>query len=124
MPGKQLRKISLISFAIAVSSCACITVPITTHCSVAGKLAAGMDCSDSTGKITELSLEETIEFLEPDELTGRAGAICQSTADYTAIKTALDQACRKLGKACSYALRTAAKDIGTAIRLHSRKPIP
>ena len=74
---------------------------------MAGQLSAGMVCANShTGVTSEIPLDAAIAFLEPELPTettqGRAGAICQSAADWGAQKTALEQACRMLGNRCKY----------------------
>jgi hypothetical protein len=98
---------------------ACVTIPAVKKCSVAGTLSGGMDCANTqTGETSSLTLEETIEFLEPQlerhdpdhpgkTLPARAGAVCQSAEDESKIKTALEQACRELGRRCSPEIRSA-----------------
>lgn len=60
---------------------------------------------------SELSFAQMVEFLEPVpehttpegvHIPERGAALCQSDADWTKLKTVLDQACLKLGKACSH----------------------
>lgn len=56
-----------------------------------------------------MTLNEYIDFLEPQPAHGgnpaRAGAICESAADWTKKKTALEQACRELGRRCSFEIQ-------------------
>jgi hypothetical protein len=48
-----------------------------------------------------MTFEEFIEWLEPSDQEGDGGAVCQTTRDWNALKTALEQACRLLGARCS-----------------------
>jgi hypothetical protein len=96
----------LSSSSLALASCVTV-VPNTTQCTVAGSFEAGAICAETnTGIISEMTPDEFIAFLLPSDgyLTGkpRAGAVCQSAADYNAMKTALEQACRILGKRCRF----------------------
>jgi hypothetical protein len=60
-----------------------------------------MDCAHSLqDKTYELTLDETIKFLEPSVEEDRGGAICLSSEDYVALKTALEQACYLLSSRC------------------------
>lgn len=121
---RVLAFLSLLSFAACSG---CVTVPPTKPCFVAGKLDGGMICGDTfTGQSFDLSLYETIDFLEPqferectiipgtticadlqtaikNKIAARAGAVCQSSEDYAALKTALEEACREMGSKCSKA---------------------
>lgn len=97
-----------------VLGCACVQVPNSTDCTVAGQLANGMICAETnTGKTSTLTFDQTIEFLEPQaadpvkKLPARAGAMCTSSADYTARKNALEQACREMGTHCTYEMQKA-----------------
>ncbi len=85
---------------------------------VAGVMAAGADCNHTLQeKPRSMNLDEFIEFLEPqakviDPNTGqvikpaRGPALCQSSDDWNKMKTALEQACKKLGPWCSYEIKT------------------
>lgn len=84
-------------------------MPNTEVCSVAGLLAAGMDCAETlTHKTRSMNLDETIEFLEPQ--TGpkaKGAALCQSADDWSKQKIALEQACELLGSKCTYDMKSA-----------------
>lgn len=98
-----MRKLFWLSLLPIIAS-ACVSVPNTKACSVAGKLAAGMICAETiSGKTSEMTLDETIVFLEPTDK--RAGAICKSADDSNKEKTALEKACRELGNRCTYETR-------------------
>lgn len=98
-----MHKILLLSFLITAPFSGCVTIPNVKQCTVAGFLAAGMDCSTTNTAVkSQMTLDETIGFLEPDELQGRSGAICISAADRAREKDALERACRLLGRKCSY----------------------
>lgn len=102
-------------FALLNSQCA--TVPNTKACTVAGRLAAGAICDWTiSGEQSDLTLDQFIEFLEPEPtrpdpdhpgqaLPARAGAVCQSAEDFEKQKVALEQACKKLAGGCSYELK-------------------
>lgn len=84
----------------------CVTVPNTEVCTVAGVLSAGADCAMTLSSDTrQMTMDEFLEFLLPNDKRG--GAMCQSVEDWNKQKTALEQACDKLGKACSYDIREA-----------------
>jgi hypothetical protein len=132
-----MRYLSLFALAVVLNSCVTI-IPNTTECSVAGVLAAGMDCAETLSSMTyELNLDQTIDFLSPQlarecvpipgttictnldpapdrpsvRLPARAGAVGRSAEDAEKIKTALDQACRRLGRQCSHEMRQAITNI-------------
>jgi hypothetical protein len=101
-----------------------LVVPNTNPCTAAGALTNGAICAETiTGIKSELSFDQYLEFLEPQEeredplnpgqiLPKRGGAICQSTSDWGRMKTALEQACRILAKKCSYELRAFIENMG------------
>jgi hypothetical protein len=100
MPGKIIKRSFLSLCALLLSGCA-ITVPNTRVCSIAGVISAGANCAWTLSEQTEeMTLDQFIEFLEPNDTRG--GAICQSSDDWNKMKTALEQACKKLGPNCSY----------------------
>lgn len=108
----------MFGLAVSLSACNGIRIENTTVCTVAGKLSAGMICAETlTPKTGDLSFEQAVEFLEPQferpdpaqpgkVLPARAGALCQSSADWNKMKTALEQACEKMGDNCSKDIRT------------------
>lgn len=99
-----------------------ITVPITEACTVSGMLAAGAFCKETriNGNSRDLTLDQFLDFLEPQlerpdpehpgaVLPARAGAICQSATHWNLQKTALEQACRVLGRDCTYEMQQTIK---------------
>ena len=93
---------------------------------------AGMNCADTlTPNTREMTLEETIKFLEPQEpilsesgeviIPGRSGAICQSSEHYNEIKTDLEVACKKLGKRCTYEMKENIESFKSALKKVQRK---
>lgn len=46
----------------------------------------------------------------------RAGAVCESSYDWTIKKTALEQACRELGKRCSYEIQEMIREIKSPVK--------
>lgn len=68
---------------------------------VAGQFIVGADCAETrTDKTREMTVHEFVEFLEPT--ADRAGAVCQSAADYNHYKTVIEQLCYKAGDSCQY----------------------
>lgn len=114
----QKRRLLILCAIVALSGCRAghVTVPNTEACTVAGVLAAGAFCAETiTGQTRDMTLDEYFDFLEPkeahDDVPARAGAVCQSADDWGAQKTALEQACRVLGKRCTYELREVIKNM-------------
>ncbi len=123
----MLKPTLLLLFALTVLESGCImghiVVPNTEACSVAGVFSAGGFCAETiSGKTRDLTMNEYLDFLEaqperPDPfnegktLPARAGAICQSTSDWNEQKTALEVACRILGKNCTYELEQTIKNM-------------
>lgn len=95
---------SVLLCATALLSSGCVTVvPNSTLCTTAGTLDGGMICSDTNRPVsTELNLDQTIQFLEPQAEPPRAGAVCMSAKDWAELKTAIEQACRQAGSKCKY----------------------
>ncbi len=116
---KTLSRSSFVFMALSFSGC--VTVPNTRACSVAGQLSAGMICGETlTDKTSELTLEETLEFLSPRPgspgVPARAGAICQSAEDWNKQKSALEAACRALGRRCSYEIKQAIESFRAPVK--------
>jgi len=98
---------------LALSFIGCVTVPNVTVCSVAGYLS---DCASTVGSTcaicaqtqttvtSQLTFPQLLEFLEAQPATPTApahgAAIIISDADWSALETALEQACRELGPDC------------------------
>lgn len=99
----QIRNVWPICFAIMLSACAHVEIPETEGCVVAGVLAAGADCATTAGVTREMTVDEFITWLEPNE--ERGAAVCQSAADYVKIKIALEQACEILKTRCTKKMR-------------------
>ncbi len=108
-----------------------VVVPNTEACTTAGTLAAGAFCAETlTGKTRDMTTDQFFDYLEPQaarpdpenpghDLPARGGAVCQTVDDWNAQKTALEQACRILGKNCTYELRLVIKamqDMGDAFK--------
>ena len=90
------KKPLLVLWLIIFNSC--ISVPNVKLCTVSGNMSGGAICSTSNShKTSEMTMDEYLDFLEPQESPARGGAICQSAADFNRTKTALEQACRMLG---------------------------
>lgn len=85
----------------ALNGCEKVEFPDVRLCSLAGVIAAGMDCSH-TGhdEDSELDAKEMIDFLE-------GGAICMSAEDRKKEKTAAEQACVLLGSRCTFEMKKA-----------------
>ncbi len=101
----RLNKAFLSIFGLVVLS-SCVTIPNTMVCTAAGRLSVGAICAETlTAKTSDMTFDQYIAFLEPQPaisgLPERSGALCQSSDDWNKMKTALEQACRELGAACS-----------------------
>lgn len=94
-------------------------VPIqdTKICSVAGVITAGADCHTTiSDKPSEMTMQEFLYFLLPDPAKNKSGAICQSSEDYVAIKTSLEQACYLLKGRCTKEHKKMIENLGKAIK--------
>ena len=106
-----MQKLLLLSLLLTTASCQTVGIQNTEECSVAGTIAAGMNCAETlSGKKREMTMDEMIVFLEPQASpTPRSGAICRSAEDFLKQKNALEQACRILGDKCSFELKQVIK---------------
>lgn len=129
----RLLFLSSLVLALLVSGCKTISIPNTEICAVAGVMSAGANCVETlTDNTREMTLDQFLEFLEPQEVvkdatTGktirpeRGAAICQSAKDWNAMKTALEEACEKLGDACTYDIRESLSKMTGAIEMLQSK---
>lgn len=83
-------------------------------------MAAGADCAETLSDETKsLTLDEFLGFLEP--APPRGAALCMSAEDFTRLKTALEQACQKLGTACKAEAKAQIRDVAFRVsRLQER----
>lgn len=89
-------------------------MPDTEVCAVAGKMVLGADCANTlSDKKRSMTFEEFVEYLEPSDTHGPA--LCQKTSDWNKLKTALEQACHKLGSQCTYEIQEAIAKAGERI---------
>lgn len=118
-------RLQILCVITALSFAGCVTgsvqLPNSTACSLAGVWDAGAFCAETiTGIKSTMTLDEYLDFLSPQEskpdpmdptktIPARAGAVCQSTFDWGRQKTALEQACRILGRRCPYELHQTIK---------------
>lgn len=133
MHARNIALICLSTFALVALPNCTHTVKDTEVCSVAGILAAGMDCAHTRSDETRsMNLDATIEFLEPQPerkdakgrtIPERAGAMCLSAEDYTKQKTDLEIICRKLGNACSYEVKKMIEDAGVRLDALQKRTI-
>lgn len=98
----------------------------TRVCTVAGVLAAGMDCGHTRSDETEsMTLDQAIEFLEPQigtkDKPERAGAMCLSADDYVQNKNDLEILCRLMGSRCTYEAQQAIQDAGRRLDALKKK---
>lgn len=115
---KNTKKLFLILF-VCTNSCA-VQVPNVRVCSVAGFFTAGADCAYTlSDNVEEMSAQEFVKFLEGDDSHGPA--LCQSTEDYVKVKTALEQACYKLGNQCTYEIKQAFINVTARLEANRRK---
>ena len=65
-------------------------------------MSAGADCAYTiSGETEAMDLNQWIEFLEPQVEPARGAAMCMSSENFARIKTVIEQACKKLGGACT-----------------------
>lgn len=105
MRGSRVVKSFVLLFALSLLNCT--TIKNKEVCTVAGILSAGMDCANTLNDDERsMDLDQTIEFLEPQEKTkdrsARAGAMCLSADHFTDMKSEVEILCRKLGNRCDY----------------------
>lgn len=110
-----MRFISL-CLLLLLTSCS-IAPPNIKACAVAGVMSAGADCVYTLSEDREtMNLDELIVFLEPQEervdpknpekkLPARGPAILIPSEDWVKLKTFIQQACKKLGNACSVSIQ-------------------
>lgn len=122
-----LRKMLYATLLSSTLSCT-VRIPDTQVCTVAGILSGGAYCAHTLNDDTEtLTLSEFIHFLEPDETTGKSGAYCIPSSDFTNLQIALEQACRKLGAKCVKEVREQLEDATKRVVLlgeKGKKPKP
>lgn len=128
----KIKKLFLILFGLQ-ASCSTIQIPNSKICTPAGMMSAGADCAYTLdSKTEEMTLDEFLEFLEPKEEVrdpvtnaliepARGGALCTPASDFTAQKTALEQACAALGNKCSYEIKEAIQKVATNISSLQKK---
>lgn len=109
----------LLLCSLLLASCS-IVVPNTKVCATAGTMTAGADCAWTlTDATEELDMNQWLEFLEPRQATetspARGAAICQSAEDWNRMKTALEQACRKLGRWCTHEAQATAEAMSARV---------
>lgn len=101
-----------------LSSCTGLQLKNQSVCSVAGIMAAGMNCANTIeGDPYEMDLEQTLKFLEPSHEENRAGAMCMSAADFSSMKTTIDLACELLGSSCTIEFRKKIEQISTNLEV-------
>jgi len=127
MLDRLTKNLLLGLLSLAISSCTNVNIPDVKVCAVAGIMAAGADCAYTLSDETEeMTLNQFVEFLEPQAekpdpadptkvIPARGPALCQSTEDYTKIKIALEQACKKLGSSCSKKMRDSLKKLSAKL---------
>jgi len=107
----MMRYIDILMWFILFFGCVHVEIPNTKKCAVSGSLVDGAICAETlTGETSEMNAVEYVYFLEPN--TERGGAICESADDFNKEKTALEQACRLLGKKCTYEMKRIIKTMG------------
>lgn len=126
-----MRKRLSANLAVLALLCSgCVSVPNTRIVSVSGSLSAGGIWSETQTDATgDLTFEEMLDLIDPqpericvpvegfnickhDQSTGvkvtlpeRGGAIIMSSQDFAKMHTALELACRALGRRCSYQIK-------------------
>lgn len=86
-------------------------------------MAAGAICANTLKDETEdLSLQQLIEFLEPQ--VDRGPALCMSTEDFAKLQIAMEQACAKLAGKCTKEQQEQIKQVSARVGrlVNRRKP--
>jgi hypothetical protein len=97
---KSIKSVWL-SLCVGLSGCT-VQLPNIKICSVAGNMSAGLDCAWTNDDATEeMNLDQAVAFLEPQIEPERGGALCMSSEDFSKLKSAMEQACKKLGTSCT-----------------------
>lgn len=100
-----------LSLSLLLTASCSVKIKDVKACATAGVFSAGADCVTSiSGLRSELSFDEWLEFLEPQPekklpdgtvVPERGSAICVSSDDWTALKTAIMKLCEKVGSWCT-----------------------
>lgn len=113
----SFRRCYLVFGMAALTACQSVEIKNSRECTVAGVFQAGMDCAETnTSKITQMDLQEMIDWLEPQperpdpkrpgkKLPARAGAVARSDEDFTQQKIQLEQACVLLKDRCTVSMK-------------------
>lgn len=111
---------------LLLNSCAKVSIKNTKKCVIAGVWRAGLDCATTlTSETSEMDFEAMISWLEPQpefvdkdgkKHEAKAGAVCESAEDFTAEKTALEQACSLLKNACTPDIKSAIAKAGANVQ--------
>jgi hypothetical protein len=107
----NIKKLWLLLF-ISLVNTGCVTIPNVEVCSVAGSMTAGSDCDQTlVSSPKRISLEETVAVLE-------GGGVFMTADAFGQMKTALEEACRELGKRCKKEIKQEPRR-GSNVRLES-----
>ena len=79
-------------------------------------MSAGADCAYTiSGDGSSMDLNQWVEFLEPQAEPSRGAAMCMSSEDFTKIKTVIEQACKRLGGACTKEAKESLNRVSTVL---------
>jgi hypothetical protein len=119
-PIKAVVSLAFILLISMLAGCT-VSIPNITVCATAGVLSAGGDCAETlSGKTSSLTLDQWIEFLEPQAeqtlpdgkvIPSRGAALCMSSDGFAKLKTAMEQACKLLGAKCQKEVTQRINDI-------------
>lgn len=99
-----------------LSACTHVEIPNLELCSTAGTLTAGADCAETlTDKTRSMNLDEFVAFLEPQIEPARGAALCMSSESFSRLKSALEKACAKLGRACTKEVVAQVQQVSTRV---------
>ncbi len=107
---KKLKPLLLSMSLLLASSCQ-VVIPKVVFCAFkTTNPALGAFCADNFSEnVWEKTETEYLRMLLGDG--GETPAVCMSANDFTAYKTALDQACRALGKKCKKAVKESIENL-------------
>lgn len=108
---KNLKLILLSSSLLLASGCEVI-IPDVTFCSFKTDNPSrdGAVCATSLSHVVTEETEDQFLSKLPGS-SDHAPAVCMTANDFTAYRTALDQACRALGKKCKKAVKDSIENL-------------
>lgn len=109
-----MRKLIFLSSLVLLASSCDVTIPNIVVCSAKTDniVRDGAVCATTlSGEVWDIDAAEYLAKLPVNVADERPGAIVMTADDFNAYKTALDQACRALGKKCKRAVKDSIENL-------------